>query len=64
VPSDPTVPPYTATNHGNGFFNTGIIDTNPQSPPPGSVDITFTTPGSYRYECTIHPGMTAKIIVT
>jgi plastocyanin len=64
VPSDPTVPPYTPTIHGNGFFNTGIIDTNPQSPPPGSVDITFTTPGSYRYECTIHPGMTAKIIVT
>jgi plastocyanin len=64
VASDPTVPPYTGTNHGNGFYNTGIIDTNPQSPPPGSVDITFTTPGSYTYECTIHPGMQAKINVT
>ena len=64
LPSDPAIPPYTGTNHGNGFFNTGIIDTNPASPPPSSVDVTFTTPGSYTYECTIHPGMQAKIVVT
>jgi plastocyanin len=64
LPSDPTVPPYTGTNHGNGFFNTGIIDTNPRSAPPSSVDITFTAPGTYRYECTIHPGMEATITVT
>jgi plastocyanin len=64
LPSDPTVPPYTGSNHGNGFFNTGIIDTNPQSQPPGGVDVTFPAPGSYTYECTIHPGMQAKIVVT
>jgi plastocyanin len=63
LPSDPTLPPYTGSNHGNGFFNTGIMDTNPQSPPPGSVDVTFTTPGSYVYECPIHPGMQATINV-
>jgi plastocyanin len=64
LPSDPMIPPYTGTNHGDGFFNTGILDTNPQSPPPGSVDVTFTTPGTYSFECTIHPGMQGKIIVT
>ena len=64
LPSDPPpLPPYTGSNHGNGFFNTGIMDTNPQSPPPNSVDVTFTTPGTYSYECTIHPGMQATIKV-
>jgi plastocyanin len=63
LPSDPTLPPYTGSNHGDGFLNTGIIDTNPQSPPPSSVNVTFTTPGSYLYECTIHPGMQATIKV-
>jgi plastocyanin len=64
LPSDvPPLPPYTGSNHGDGFFNTGIMDTNPQSPPPSSVDVTFTKPGSYLYECTIHPGMQATIKV-
>jgi plastocyanin len=63
LPSDPVLPPYTGSNHGNGFLNTGIMDSNPQSPPPSSVDVTFTSPGSYLYECTIHPGMQATIKV-
>ena len=64
LPSDvPPLPPYTGSNHGDGFFNTGIMDTNPQSPPPSSVDVTFTNPGSYLYECTIHPGMQATVKV-
>jgi plastocyanin len=64
LPSDvPPLPAYTGANHGDGFFNTGIMDTNPQSPPPGSVDVTFTNPGTYLYECTIHPGMQATIKV-
>jgi plastocyanin len=61
--SDPTPQPYTGTNHGNGFYNTGIMDANPASPPPSSFDVTFTKPGSYLYECTIHPGMQARITV-
>jgi len=63
LPSDPVLPPYTASNHGNGFLNTGIMDTNPQSPPPSSVDVTFPTAGTFRYECTIHPGMEGTIKV-
>lgn len=63
LPSDAVLPPYTGSNHGNGFLNTGIMDTNPQSPPPNSIDVTFTNPGTYTYECTIHPGMQATIKV-
>jgi plastocyanin len=63
-PSDvPPLPPYTGANHGDGFFNTGVIDTNPASPNPSSVDVTFTKAGSYVYECTIHPGMQGTIKV-
>jgi plastocyanin len=63
MPSDNPLPPYTGTNHGNGFFNTGVIDTNPASPNPSSVDVTFSNPGSYLFECTIHPGMQGTIKV-
>jgi plastocyanin len=64
LPSDPAIPPYTRKNHGNGFFNTGVLDTNPASPPPSSAEVTFTAPGTYGFECTIHPGMQATINVT
>jgi plastocyanin len=64
LPSDVPLPPYTGTNHGNGFMNTGIMDTDPLSPPPLSVDVTFTRPGTYDFECTIHPGMQGSITVT
>ena len=63
LPSDAVLPPYTGDNHGDGFFNTGIMDSNPQTPPPSSVSVTFTKPGSYLYECTIHPGMQGTIKV-
>jgi plastocyanin len=64
LPSDQVLPPYTGTNHGNGFMNTGVIDTNPSSPPPASVSVTFATRGTFDFECTIHPGMQGVIRVT
>jgi len=64
LPSDPVLPPYTGANHGNGFLNTGVLDTNPSTPAPSSADVTFTTAGTYSFECTIHPGMEATIRVT
>jgi plastocyanin len=64
LPSDPVLPPYNGANHGNGFLNTGVIDTNPNSPPPASVSVTFAARGTFDFECTIHPGMQGSITVT
>jgi plastocyanin len=48
--------PHTATGDG-GEFDTGTINSG------GSASITFDTPGTYTYHCTIHPDMTATIVV-
>jgi plastocyanin len=64
LPSDPVLPPFTGQNHGNGFLNTGVLDTNPASPAPSSANVTFTAPGTFLFECTIHPGMEGTITVT
>ena len=65
-PSDPppTVPPYTGTNHGNGFLTGGIMDNDPSTPPPSSTTVTFATPGTYHYECVVHAQMDGTIVVT
>ena len=44
-------------------MNAGILS-NAGGPLPPSVKITFTKPGTYLYECVIHPKMDGKIIVT
>lgn len=54
----------TGTNHGNGFLNSGLLDTDPHTPNPSSVRITFTKPGTYRFECVIHPNMDGTVTVT
>jgi plastocyanin len=64
LPSDPAPPPYTASHHGNGFLNTGVLDTNPTTTPPSSVSVKFMAPGTFVFECTIHPGMEGTIKVT
>jgi len=62
-PSDPgPLPPYTGTNHGNGFESAGILAKG--GPLPSSVKITFTKPGVFHYECVIHPNMNGTITVT
>jgi plastocyanin len=65
LPSDPppSLPPYDGTNHGNGFLNTGPIDSDPKTPFPSSATVRFTKAGSYTFECLIHPGMEATIKV-
>lgn len=65
-PSDrpPTIPPYTGSNHGNGLLNAaGILDNDPASPQPHSATVTFARPGTYHFECVIHPNMDGTIIV-
>ena len=48
--------PHTATGDG-GSFDTGTIN------PGGSQSITFDTPGTYSYICSIHPNMTGTVVV-
>jgi plastocyanin len=66
-PSDPppTLPPYTGSNHGNGFLNAGILDNDPATPlQPNLAALTFTKPGTYHFECVIHPNMDGTVVVT
>jgi plastocyanin len=64
-PSDPppSLPPYDGTTHGNGFFNTGILDGDPKSPQPSSAKVTFSKAGTYSFICLIHPFMHGTVVV-
>jgi plastocyanin len=65
-PSDPPsagIPAYDGTNHGNGFWNSGILDRDKASPSPGSVKVRFTKAGTYSYICLIHPFMHGSVTV-
>lgn len=64
-PSDPSQPlTLTPTSHGNGFANTGVLDSAPVTKQIGpSSKIDFTTPGTYHFVCLIHPFMQGTIIV-
>lgn len=52
------------TLHGNGFWNSGIMDGFPASPPPGGGQLTFGTAGVFPYVCVVHPFMKGTITVT
>jgi plastocyanin len=60
----PRLPAYNGRNHGNGFLNTGFMDANSKTPIPSTMRIKFTKPGTYHYECVIHPGMDGTIVVS
>ena len=65
-PSEPPpagVPTITPATHGNGFYNSGILDSDSASPLPSSTKVTFGAPGSYALICLIHPFMTATVTV-
>ena len=60
APDEPVLleaPPY-----DSGFLSSGMLN----SPERGRVEyaMRFTDPGSYRYECLLHPGMTGLVIVS
>jgi plastocyanin len=59
----PAVGSYSATLHGNGFWNSGVMDRSAASPPPGSTKVTFSAPGTYDYYCLIHPFMHGQVVV-
>lgn len=63
-PSDrPPLPPYTGSNHGNGFEGAGILSLG-GAPLPSRAKIKFTKAGVYNFECVIHENMDGKITVT
>ncbi|QEC46376.1 hypothetical protein FSW04_01465 [Baekduia soli] len=65
-PSDPppNLPSLTPAAHGNGFWNTGVMDTSPQtSRLNSSGSVRFDAPGTYEFYCLIHPFMHATVTV-
>jgi hypothetical protein len=65
-PSEPPGSPPAGLSpalHGNGFWNTGLMDALSSSPIPGSGAVTFTEPGTYPYVCLIHTFMKGTITV-
>lgn len=63
----PSDPPgqivLTPSSHGNGFASTGAMDRESTTPLPAFGAITFTKPGTYNYECLIHPFMHGTVVV-
>jgi plastocyanin len=49
--------------HGNGFWNTGAMDTSADTPLPGSNAVTFGAPGTYTFYCLIHTDMKTTVTV-
>lgn len=55
---------FDGTNHGNGYFNTGLIDADKHTPFPSSDSVTFTKAGTYAYYCAVHGNdMKGEIVV-
>jgi plastocyanin len=61
----PGQPPATLTPtlHGNGFWNTGVMDAVGTTPLPGSNSVRFGQAGSYVFYCLIHPFMKGTVVV-
>ena len=49
--------------HGNGFWNSGVLDADSATPLPESSSVKFDTPGTYKYYCLIHPFMVGTVTV-
>jgi plastocyanin len=55
---------YDGTNHGNGYFNTGLLDADAKTPFPSSDSVTFAKAGTYAYYCAVHGNdMSGEIVV-
>jgi plastocyanin len=65
-PSDP--PPagpakLTPTLHGNGFWNSGVLDAVNASALPAANSVTFAAAGTYKLYCLVHPFMVGTVVV-
>ena len=64
-PSEPpsTTATLTPLLHGNGFWNSGLMDTSAATPLPGNNTVKFGAPGTYTYYCLVHPFMKGEVVV-
>jgi plastocyanin len=64
-PSEAPGVPATLTPalHGNGFWNSGVLDASSATPLPDGNSVTFGEPGTYTYFCLIHPFMKGTVVV-
>jgi plastocyanin len=58
----PTV--YTPALHGNGFWNSGVLDADKSSARPNAARVTFGQAGSFTFYCLILPFMVGTVTVT
>jgi plastocyanin len=58
-----TTATLTSLLHGNGFWNSGVMDTAAGNPLPGNNTVNFGQPGTYNYYCLIHPFMVGQVVV-
>jgi plastocyanin len=58
-----TLATLTPTLHGNGFWNSGVLDGSPATPLAASNRVTFGAPGTYNFYCLIHPFMKGTVVV-
>jgi plastocyanin len=63
-PSDPppAPPALTPASHGNGFWNSGALDTLAATSLPPANAVTFSAPGTYRFYCLVHPFMHGTVV--
>lgn len=59
----PAVGTLTKALHGNGFWNSAVMDTAAGTPLPASNSVRFGAPGTYDFYCMIHPFMKATVTV-
>jgi plastocyanin len=62
-PSDVAPVAVNPALHGNGFWNSGVLDADSKSILPATSSVKFDTPGTYTYYCLIHPFMQGTITV-
>jgi len=65
-PSDPRGAPalLTPNLHGNGFWNSGFMDTTTATPLPKSSQVRVVAPGTYTFFCLLHPFMQVTVTAT
>lgn len=51
------------TYSGTDYRNSGFLSVGKVTPPNESYSLTFDTPGTYQYNCLIHPAMVGEVIV-